>query len=317
MRNIAVAAESAVHLQDWPTLVRYTELAKEINSYAFGFMEDVLGEFSDIPIALYGANWLAERLLFEGRPVFPARVGLQLCEEVDKAGGVPPWKEYLTDFTQVRESDNTIYGAERDRAVLLAEVRGIFRSRRGIDAAALAAWLDQDGLPSPGILVRMILDIYRSGSLLLQVIRLLPKQRRAAYIMALVQQLPELAKEQRLPSKNALLKRALKLGLSPWEKVTALEMGVSPNLFSVDEDDLILQTKAVLDRSVQWSEPTAIKWVAGVFIAARTNPTILRRVALLIQGKGWYRCWLEYVVEIARFQSEPYRLYLARIQITD
>ena len=84
-----------MRLQDWKALVGYMELAKEISTYAFDRMDEALGSFSDIPIALYGATWLADRLLYEGRPVFPARLGLQLCEAIDRAGGVPPWKEYL------------------------------------------------------------------------------------------------------------------------------------------------------------------------------------------------------------------------------
>ncbi len=303
VKNIAIAAEAAVRLQDWKALVSCMELAKEISIYAFDRMDEALGSFSGIPIALYGANWLADRLLYEGRPVFPARLGLQLCEAIDIAGGVPPWKEYLDAFELTRANDTMLYRAEQERAIALAQVRGALRLRSNVNAATLANWLDQDGLPDPSALVTMILDIYQSGAMVLEIIRLLPKKRRSAYVMALARQLPRPGATQQLPSKDALLERAAKLGLSSWDTVQALEMGENPSLFRVDENELIAQTRAILNYDSQWTESAVEKWVAFVFIAAHTNPTSLNRVILLIQGKGWYRCWLEYVVEIARFKA--------------
>ncbi len=302
-KNIVVAAEAAVRLQDWKTLVGYTELAKEIRTYAFDRMDEALGNFSSIPIALYGATWLADRLLYEGRPVFPARLGLRLCEAIDRAGGVPPWKEYLDAFELTRVRDPMQYNAEQERTLALALVRGRLRLSKNVNVVAFANWLDQDGLPCPSDLVTMLLDIYQSSAVVLEVIQLLPKERQSVYIFALAQQLPRLGTTHQLPDEDALLKRAVKLGLSSWDTVQALEMGVDPRLFQVDENELIAQTKAILNYDAQWTEEAVIKWVAFVFIAAHTNPTILDRVIFLIQGKGWYRCWLEYVVEIARFKA--------------
>jgi len=303
VKNIAIASEAAVRLQDWKALVSSMELAKEISAYAFDRMDEALGSSSDIPIALYGANWLADRLLFEGRPVFPARLGLQLCEAIDIAGGVPPWKEYLDAFELTRANDTMLYSAEQERTIVLAQVRGALRLRSNVNAAALANWLDQDGLPCPSALVIMLLDIYQSGTMVLEIIRLLPKKRQSAYVIALARQLPSLDATQQLPSKDALLERAAKLGLSSWDTMRALEMGASPSLFRVDENELIVQTKAILNYDSQWTESAVVKWAAFVFITAHTNPIILNRVILLIQGEGWYRCWLEYVVEIARFKA--------------
>lgn len=303
VRNIAITAEAAVRLQDWRALVRYMELAKEVSEYTFNRMDETLGGFSDIPISLYGAHWLADRLLFEGRPVFPARLGLQLCEAVDMAGGVPPWKEYLNAFELVRADDTIHYGAERDRAVALAHVRGVLRLSSNIDIDAFSNWLDQDGLSRPDDLVKIMLDIDQSGTLVMNVIPLLPKKRQSSYIIALARQLPNLNAAGQLPSKDTLLKRATKLGLSPGDTIQALELGASPGLFSVDESELIAQTRAILNYDSQWTESAVEKWVALVFVAAHTHPASLNRVNLLIQGKSWYRSWLEYVVEIARFKA--------------
>ncbi len=303
VKNIAAAAEAAVRLQDWKALVSYIELAKEINTYAFDRIDESIGSFSDIPIALYGATWLADRLLFEGRPVFPARLGLRLCEAIDRAGGVPPWKEYLDAFELTRANDNMMYSAEQERAIVLAQVRGALRLRSNVNTVSLTNWLDQDGLPCPSDLVTMLLDIYQSSAVVLEIIRLLPKKRQSAYVFALAQQLPRLGTTQQMPSKDALLERAVKLGLSSWDIVQALETGANPSLFRIDENELIAQTRTILNYDSQWTEAAVVKWVACVFIAAHTNPTISDRVILLIQGRGWYRCWLEYVVEIARFKA--------------
>lgn len=306
MKNIAVAAEAAVRLQDWKALIRYTELAKGIATYGFERMENTLDRFSDIPMALYGADWLAKRLLFEGRPVFPGQLGLNLCEVVDKAGGVPPWAEYLEAYESARESDNTAYRGDQERAFRLAQARGDIRlGRDDIDAARIARWLNGGGGPTASSMVKIILDVYQSGRMVLDVIKLLTKKRRAAYLIALARQLPSIADTTRLPSKAALLKRAVKLGLSPQQQIQALGMGVDPRLFSVEESGLNEQTKAVLVHDVQWNEARLTQWVASVMIAAHNNPDSLRTIKLLIQGKGWYRCWLEYVIELARHNAAP------------
>src|SRR5438105_1025618 len=146
----------------------------------------------------------------------------------------------------------------------------------------------------------MLLHIEQNATKVLQIILFLPNKRQSAYVFALARQLPRLGTTQQMPSKDALLEIAAKLGLSSWDTVQALEMGVNPSLFPVDENELIAQTRAILNYDSQWTESAVEKWVAGVFIAAHTNSNSLNRVILLIQGKGWYRCWLEYVVEIAR-----------------
>lgn len=303
MKNIIIAAEAALRLKDWPALVRYTELAKAISTYANERMDNTLNTYADIPIKLFGADWYAERLLFEARPVFPAYLGLYLCEAVDEAGGVPPWKEYLDARDRAdAESDNN---QQQERTQPLTEVRGILRLDKSVSAERIAHWLDQDGLPSARNITKMLLDIYQSGRLLLQVIGSLPQKRRSAYLIALAKQLPGLKTAEKLPTSAALIKRAVNLGLSPWDTVRALEMGADPNAFNVDEAELTKLTKAVLQHDAQWNHSAVGRWVAMVMLAAHTSPTALRAVSVLIQGEGWYRCWLEYVVELARYKASP------------
>ncbi len=303
MKNIVVAAEAALRLKNWQALVRYTELAKAISTYAYERMDNTLNTYADIPIKLFGANWYAERLLFEGRPVFPAYLGLYLCEAVDEAGGVPPWKEYL-DASSRADAASDDY-QQREHPQHLTEVRGILRLDKNVNAERIAQWLDQDGLPSARNIVKMLLDVYQSGQLLLQVIGLLPQKRRSPYLIALAKQLPDLKTDEKLPTVAALIKRAASLGLTPWDTVRALEMSADPASFSVDEEELIKLTKAVLQHNAQWNQTIVARWVAMVILAARTTPDVLRTISVLIQGEGWYRCWLEYVIELARYKASP------------
>ncbi|MFD0346036.1 hypothetical protein ACFQ0M_07975 [Kitasatospora aburaviensis] len=125
--NLATGVRCAARTANWPLVARCVELARAAQTFEFERFESDLVEFADVPIALVGAQTLADRLLYDGRTVMPARAGLQMCAVLDEAGAVAPWHAYMTAHDHEAESDNTSYGAESDRAVELAYLRGRLR----------------------------------------------------------------------------------------------------------------------------------------------------------------------------------------------
>ena len=126
-KNIASVIQSASALGDWPSIVRCIELSRSAEAFQFGQFDSTLSEFADVPIALLGAQTVAERLIHETGTVVPARVGLHLCAILDAQGAVAPWLQYMRVHARELATDNTVYRRDSDIAVSLAWLRGRLR----------------------------------------------------------------------------------------------------------------------------------------------------------------------------------------------
>jgi hypothetical protein len=122
--NLEVVAGAAAELRDWPALAACGEHA----GAALSAYEDKLHSpdlFTENYAAAHGPDTLAAKLLFEGHPTWSRRLGLQLCLSCDRAGGVPPWAEYLALPRLVRDHVAGDETEERpaDRAGWLGRLR--------------------------------------------------------------------------------------------------------------------------------------------------------------------------------------------------
>jgi hypothetical protein len=93
--SLEVVAAAAAELRHWPALAACGEHA----GVAISAYEDKLQSprlFTEIYAAAHGADALAARLLFEVRPTWPRRVGMQICLACDQAGRRAAMKEHLT-----------------------------------------------------------------------------------------------------------------------------------------------------------------------------------------------------------------------------
>ena len=123
--NLVAVIASASTIGDWPAVVRFVELSRAVGSYEYERMESALVDFVDVAIVVLGGERLSHRLLFEGRTVVPARIGLQLCAALDEHGVVAPWHEYMTSYQ--RAKDDTVYPDSSNSRVSVAWFRGRLR----------------------------------------------------------------------------------------------------------------------------------------------------------------------------------------------
>ena len=94
-QNLSLATYVAAEDLAWAALARCVELHK---SCTVCFRDKLTGYdlYGRAFAAVHGAAALAERMLFDGRPTFPANQGLIFCSLCDDAGVVPPWEQYLS-----------------------------------------------------------------------------------------------------------------------------------------------------------------------------------------------------------------------------
>ncbi|MEU3597135.1 ATP-binding protein [Streptomyces sp. NPDC006798] len=324
--NLATGVRCAARTANWPVVARCVELARAAQTYEFERFDSDLVEFADVPIALMGAQALSDRLLHDGQTVMPARAGLQMCAVLDAAGAVAPWHAYITAHDHEAESDNTSYGAESDRSVELAYLRGRLRlsatgqaigeespedrTDRPVSLDRIAEWFDERGdQAAADAVVKILLDTVGIEA----VTDLVPRLETGGPVcLALAEQIAAGAVPGEAGNATDWAQKAVGLSYLPGAAHRLLALGVAaadlaPG-FAVDEtstarDTLFALTRGVQNEQVRWSPEPVARWLDALAITTRTDLIALDAVPALVQGAGWYPCWLRFAIALARAEA--------------
>jgi len=319
-RNLALFADVAARMQDWPALVRGVELHRAAYT-CFDESQNSWRDYWATFLALFGPTALAERLLFDGRPTQARSDGLYACALIDDADGTAPWREYL-DLWAVADSD--AYGAHEEYAHLnpqerdaLAVVQG--RLRLGQRMRILRRLLrqlyacNQDCKPLfiRGLVARLA---RMSGTALVERIACRadpawhggPRMTARTATMVLLGLADEYARtEQRAQAADAAT-RALEGADTPELAAACLDLGASgryPSLVAIDPHSLPI---AVGPDDHLHDAKGVRAWVASIRLLA-TDPNgsadALAAQWRRVDGVGWYRCWLRFVIALARAET--------------
>ena len=326
IENLATAIDSAARVGDWPAVVRYVEMSRSAETYQEERFESAILDFSDVVGSLLGAETLAERLLHDGRPTMAARPGLQMCTVLDAMGAVPPWREYMLAFMKENENDNTSYGEDSDRAVVTAWLRGRLRLAslasaqppdsgnssamssaqddgdgdllKPVQWERLATWVDERDL-SPIEVVDAVFDTFGLSA----VVGLIEKVAHpGAYCVALAESVDSgrISDSEHDAFYWALQAASYDIPAGSVSRLLAFGMDVG----DIDPRPLE-ETRARLEqltRNVQdyrrYQETTRVaEWIDACTMAARNDLIGLNAAEALLEGPGWYTCWLRFVID--------------------
>ena len=325
IENLATAVGSASSIGDWPAVARYVEMSRSADAYQDERFESAMVGFVDVIGSLLGTDTFAERLLHNGRPVMAARAGLQMCAALDALGAVAPWREYMNAFLKEREHDITSYGEASDREVNIVFLRGRLRlaslrhgatsdsshafaqSRTDEEGASdlygpvnweqLAKRLDEDNLPASDV-VKMILDTFGSSA----VVELIGNLAHpGTYYLAFAEEIAagtvsdadgdalywaSQAVENGVPS--GCISRLIALGVDVGKVDTQpIEKG---------RECLLDLTRMVQDSLMYRETEKLAEWIDRCTVAARIDPVGLAAAEALLEGPGWYTCWLRFTI---------------------
>lgn len=324
--NLATGLRCAARSSDWRLVVRCVELARAADTYEGERYDSVLVDFVDVPIALIGAQTMADRLLHDGRTVMPARAGLQMCAALDAAGAVAPWRAYMTALEHEDESDNTSYGEDSDRAVSLAWLRGRLRlseacreteegsGQDGLGAPvspdAVAQWLDEHGdQAAADVVMKVLLDTEGADA----VTGLVPRLAAGGPMcLAFAEQIATGAVPGKPGSAAQWARKAASLGHLPGTAHRLLALGASADDLARDSagagsparrDVLLSLTRDVQQERVRWSPEAVAQWLDALAVGAGADPVVLGAAEALVQGPGWYPCWLRFAIALVRAES--------------
>ena len=311
--NIALTANVASQIQNWPVLVRCVELRRSLFS-CFYDNED-WHYFWASYAELFGYQSLSERLLFDGKPTLDFGTGIKACLVVDDLGGTPPWKEYLAlphDYNESYYSHrfDVLYEMRDKEFCILAQLQCDLSAGRGFSVLKWAAQylsqinnsnisfyfvrafsyrLSRNGLDKTAIRLAQ-----RFGSLVDSNIV------RVALELGIADYYAENGQKD-IARKHA--QSALEVCSSPILISMCIDHNAIPlttyNLpFSVCDLDLSLGTTPTKGNDIR-------KWVHSIRVITHINSSdpILNKELERIKGSGWYRCWLKFVIEIFRAET--------------
>jgi hypothetical protein len=290
--NLLIGAEAAARVQNWGVLARINELQRANSTYGSERLGDV-AMYGKAFAALHGADRLSERLLFDGRPTFDREAGLLLCDICDRAGFVPPWREYL------RLSASGAADSFRQTDITLAWFRGWTRLR-GIDVAVntLLDWSHE--YPDDTATLYGSIEILRAQggdgvpTKLLQ--EDIPSTLREILHTEGLRYTKSLKRDaEAVIHATALLKLTTNLStcaiaLKAGADVSQLSVSASPS--SYDFGNLRME-----ESGARFAD-----WMGALTIALRRGESVSGET-IRAAGVGWYRYWLQYVVAIAEAEA--------------
>ncbi|TFC28310.1 ATP-binding protein [Cryobacterium sp. TMT2-18-3] len=303
-RVVATIARQSELRFHWPTLARCIEVRKAIAVYETESLPDTLTRYGDVVVSLLGAETVAGRLLYEGRPTFPASWGLQLCWIVDRAGASAPWAAYLLAMKREDERDRTNHVANDDDsthlATQLANLRvGTQRNLADDDLLEqVAKHLDAYEAADLGELV----EVFVAGLPIGVMPAVVTKMKEPAKAARAYMTLAELSSTgvRGLPASSDLAREAHRLN-PKGDVIGYLRYGITPKdvlsglAISDFASDLRDATTAITTKDHPNSAFVA-HWLELLTLAHALDPTMPLSLAGQAAGAGFYREWLQFAI---------------------
>ena len=334
IENLSVAIASAARIDEWPAIVRYVEMSRSAETYQEERFESAVVSHADVVGRLLGPRTVADRLLDDGRPTMAARQGIQMCAEVDAMGAVAPWSEYMDEFFREDEDVNTIYDDASDKSVNLAWMRGRLRlasrqqDQRAADATsaakgdpadshlglharidwdALAKWIAESDLGGRSI-VDAVLDTFGPDGVVELTSRLVES---GACSLAVAEAIRANEALHVLGDPTDWASNAARLGVSSGNAYRFFALGcdvtdVRPRLTPADAGRTLRDLADAVQDTLKWRETDRVAaWIDACTVAARLDGFYFPVVSTLIEGPGWYGCWLRFVVSLSIAEAKP------------
>lgn len=321
-RNLALAAEVAARSQNWPFLVRCSELRRMLST-CFDDGNNSWHEFWETYAQLHGAEVLAERLLFDGKPTQDRDDGLRACQLVDDLGATAPWREYLGLSDENKDPgydggfDDERFLSTDDLVVLAIihgrirtgkEVRVLHRVYRNLCGASsdvkpmfvreLAKRLARLGYE------RYLLKLATRGDSLYPSKVVLRADFSTSLRLGVAD---ELLRRGEIAASKEAAALAMSTARTPASIMACLERGAPPQ-----SDPMITLDPASIPIGVNGDHiqnATAVRyWIASLRLSVVRSPgtAVLDAERARVGGAGWYRCWLRYVIALAEAEAASF-----------
>lgn len=298
--NLALFANAAAKRQDFPKLIRAVELTRSLGTCDENLYDRY--EYYTTFGTIFGSTALSERLVFDGSSTMSSDDGVRLCSFCAENGGSPPWHLYLADSSPSESEEELAVSLARLHGRLLAGEDEEMRDRLLDWLRELRSPEDVDPDYAKGVIDRWA--EYAGEEDLLDL-------RREAECEGVLADILDLEFARRTNDEQLRIeavRRVAQFTDSPSHAIEALLMGAEPSALERFTEELEGIDIGIGGRGIHESGPLE-RWVVGVRIAAVVNVGLIEAERFRIRGEGWYRLWLEFVIDLANAErlgwSEP------------
>lgn len=295
--NLTLFASAAAAAQDFPMLIRATELARAVGTL-HGNLHDYL-EYGSTFATIFGVDRLMERLTFDGAPTLKVADGLKLCSFCADAGANPPWEAYMSKPLPTEDQ-------QRDMQADMAKFHGLVREGAGKKLRQrIIKWLRKIGDKADRRYLENVVRRWRevAGANDLQAVR---REAKCTGEIAVAFDLEFARATGSTTLRKAAATRAGRRTKNPARAIEALKLGASPARLAHHASRLEDHHIGVNGRGLTEAEPLE-RWISGIRIAAFVEPRVLAAERIRIRGAGWYRYWLGFVITLAEIERRAVR----------
>jgi energy-coupling factor transporter ATP-binding protein EcfA2 len=304
MRVVGIVARESRNQLDWPTLLACVETRKSIDTYESESLSDSIVEYGDVVVKVLGADLVTERLVYEGRPTLPSRLGLRMCRSVDRAGAAAPWKVYTEAFDRESEKDHDEFGGDHDGSLQLAVQLGALRlrSQHGESDPAFTSIVAEHLEHDHDASLEDLTEVFTTGlpaALMPDIAAAMSDLGRAARVYLKLADLSA-AGTPGLPDPTVLAQEA-------WKRAPSLEIigcllygiPVSDVLSGLGTTDLYADLRIATDAvlSGRTADHNVIRrWLALLSLAQAVDRAIPAALEHQLSGIGFFRAWMRFAV---------------------
>lgn len=307
-QNLHITTQIAATEIDWAVLVRCNELHRACYTC---FEEKLLDYdlYGRAFVSVYGASYLVDRMLLDGKPTFSAFQGLLFCSLCDDAGVIPPWQQYLSLTKNINYEDDYDEGYEQKSKkddYDDATFHGIIRLY-GLEVAynCVVNWLNKVKTPAikyfRNILKRLVQ--FSNSNI---IIDLLDKvELPEAFV-----NIAKLELTRALGEKGELVE-ATKFASEVLENTDSIDLMAESVILTTTRSQLFNRCPNLEGINVGCgeedyypkTEPVRL-WVNGVRVIAAYNISKLNEMMSQIKGISWYKNWLRFVIDLVRAEEK-------------
>ncbi|PML76552.1 hypothetical protein [Enterovibrio norvegicus] len=315
-KNLEIAIEVASQLNNWAALTRFAELKRSLHTCFEEKLHDQLNYWETFT-KVFGAELTAERLLFDGQPTLPTRLGLAVCALIGDAGYVAPWREYLFKESSEKPANTSVqsgsnYDYDENFQHSINRFKGLLATKgRLVGYKRLAKFLikQQKALREDYIYELLTaLQAYFDSNITLRISNF--ASRNANINSSSILGTAHLCKAERETGEKRSSEADLAISyLKSRDKIKlCLMLNANP-----ENCKTISKKTSDIDLSIGSHSPeyeNIVDWFLSLHINTHCYEDELKRIR---EGGNWYSQWLEFLIRLAEHRTSNNSLTITEI----
>ncbi len=304
--NLNKVADYAARKQHWEIYCKAVELSQALQTFSETIIS-VDEVYHQAILDVQGVDLFCERLLFDGKPVFPKPNGILLCQMAEHNGGNPPWDFYDVAGVSMQVKDaSDIYEFQKVESahflniIRLAPLEKALGIMQKMIAKNSYAETEQRQI---GMLVEEFDHIFGVSRNYDKLIGIRISQKKKFCLSLSVAKY--LYKDGHKKEASQLCTKVIQQTKDLSQILNAVLLGGRTKSLIISQDITRL-TQMVLAVEYPGDEAKIFikEWYQLLIILSHTKPSVIKEATKLVDHvDGWYRAWILYLFELSLLEA--------------